>query len=151
MSTMDSSLWPEWFKDLVDREWTAELERREKSSVHPFMKGSHNSMFNTPGGDIRYSFKIVQPPDIDARVLILMRYTVTDEEDGRLRIHGREVFTVDGWEDNPAGSYIPLHRLPQITGVDMYYRNQLLEMLDEFEQHIRAAIKADTGMEVLCH
>jgi len=101
---------------------------------------------------VRYHWRVRQEYDRDATALILIRYEW--DEDGNMdgwgqvkTLNGESwVLTVDGWQEFSGYDTIS-DNIPRITGTDMFNQREVINVLDEFETHIRNAIAA-TGADI---
>lgn len=85
----------------------------------------------------RYRFRQQQMIDYDAVALILTRYDLIDVT------LTSEVLTNDGWEPFNECDMLPLYNVPQIQGRHSFQDRRVQELLDEFEEHVRAVIGDD--------
>lgn len=82
----------------------------------------------------------------ETAILIFRDWFLEDHPDFHM---GTQVLTVDGgWIDVKEGISLPMERIPSIRGIDTWHEGHMLAILDDWEHHIRAAIKADTGVEL---
>lgn len=95
----------------------------------------------------RYRFKMQPLWDRDeTAILVFKDLYVVDHPDYRV---GTYVLTIDeGWMEVQEHAVLPMEKIPTIAGYDTWHEGRMLTILDDWEHHIRAAIKADTGVEL---
>lgn len=85
-----------------------------------------------------YRFSITSPANVDAKVIMLVRYVMDDDTN----VLGQEVVTRTGWQRFEQWDTIDIDRLPVVTGRDMLNELACQARLDEWETHIRTMVRA---------
>lgn len=95
----------------------------------------------------RYRFRVQPLWDRDEFAILVFRdWYVEGHPD--YRVSSQVLTTDDGWHEVTEGVALPMDLIPTISGYDTWHQDRMLKILDEWEQHIRDAVKADCQVEL---
>jgi len=96
----------------------------------------------------KYRFDITKPYNLDAAVLMLLRYELPDDGIDPYQTnwdYHQAVLYVDGWHEFDKGEMLDYTKMFAMDGIDMCNHKHVMGILDQFETHIRKMIKHETS------
>lgn len=90
----------------------------------------------------RYRFKVQPLYDRDETAILVFR----DSNDHGYTLRSEVLTIEDGWIEVIPNVSLPMEKIPTVKGIDIWYEQRMLDILDKWEQHIRDAVQSDTDI-----